>query len=105
MISAKFISQFGKGFSAQNIWNMMLFYQKFSAVQRDLSRTHYKILLRVENPIACIWCMNEPEVQSLFSHHTYGNLAHAHRTYISTGRFCRLVIFNLKETPWKCFSG
>jgi predicted nuclease of restriction endonuclease-like (RecB) superfamily len=79
-LSDRLIAHFGKGFSAQNIWNMRLFYQKFSAMQRELqgdpengilsalrrelSWTHYKILLRVENPKACIWYMNEAADQN-----------------------------------------
>jgi len=79
-LSDRLTTHFGKGFSAQNIWNMRLFYQKFSAVQRELkgslengilsalrrelSWTHYKILLRVENPKACIWYMNEAADQN-----------------------------------------
>ena len=79
-LSDRLTTHFGKGFSAQNIWNMRLFYQKFSAVQRELqgslengilsalrrelSWTHYKILLRVENSKACIWYMNEAADQN-----------------------------------------
>lgn len=79
-LSKKLTHEFGKGFSAQNLWNMRLFYNKFSALQRalavknesailsalrrELSWTHYKILLRVEKPSACVWYMHEAADQN-----------------------------------------
>lgn len=79
-ISRKLSLEFGKGFSAQNLWNMRQFYQKFSsmrrelqveegeeilsALRRELSWTHYKVLLRVEKPEACIWYMHEAADQN-----------------------------------------
>ena len=74
-ISQKPTAEFGKGYSSQNLWNMRQFYLKFSALRRELridddsqilstlwrelSWSHYKALLRVEKPDACIWYMNE----------------------------------------------
>lgn len=79
-ISRKLTAEFGKGFSAQNLWNMRQFYQKFSsmrrelqveegaeilsALRRELSWTHYKVLLRVEKPEACVWYMHEAADQN-----------------------------------------
>ena len=79
-ISSRLTVEFGTGFSAQNLWNMRQFYQKFSslrrelsiggseeilsALRRELSWTHYKALLRVENPQACIWYMHEAAEQN-----------------------------------------
>lgn len=79
-LSTRLTNEFGKGFSVQNLWNMRQFYQKFSALQRELkvekeseilsalrrelSWTHYKALLRVEKPRACIWYMNEAAGQN-----------------------------------------
>lgn len=79
-ISRRLTAEFGNGFSAQNLWNMRQFYQKFSslrrelainddsgilsALRRELSWTHYKALLRVEKPDACIWYMNEAAEQN-----------------------------------------
>ena len=43
---------FGKGFDDSNLWNMRKFYQEypiFDAVRRELSWTHYRILMRVDN--------------------------------------------------------
>lgn len=79
-ISVRLTAEFGRGFSAQNLWNMRLFYQKFSAVRRELgvaeeteilsavrrelTWTHYKALLRVEKLQACVWYMNEAADQN-----------------------------------------
>lgn len=35
-ISQKLTSEFGKGFSAQNLWNMRQFYNTFTSMQREL---------------------------------------------------------------------
>ncbi len=79
-LSDKLTKEFGKGFSSQNLWNMRLFFQKFSALRRELkiddssdilsalrrelSWTHYKTLLRVEKPMACVWYMHEAADQN-----------------------------------------
>lgn len=54
-LSAKLSSEFGKGFDKSNLWNMRAFYlsyPKIDAVRRELSWTHYRLLLRVEKPEA-----------------------------------------------------
>jgi len=51
-LAEKLTTEFGKWFSEQNLWNMRQFYTIFpilSAVSRELTRTHYRILMRVEN--------------------------------------------------------
>ncbi len=51
-LSLRLSSEFGKGFSTQNLWNMRQFYSYFpilSSLRRELSWTHYKMILRVEN--------------------------------------------------------
>lgn len=55
-------TEFGKGFDASNLRYMRLFYQAFpirDALRHELSWTHYRILLRVENDQARQWYMNE----------------------------------------------
>ena len=45
----------GKGFQARNLWWMKDFYLKFpilNAVRSELAWTHYRLLLKVENPAA-----------------------------------------------------
>ena len=53
---------FGRGFDRSNLWHMRSFYlsyPKLDAVRRELSWTHYRILLRVENPDARGFYKNE----------------------------------------------
>lgn len=59
--------EFGKGFDASNLRYMRLFYQAFpirDALRHELSWTHYRRLLRVENDNARHWYMNESAVQN-----------------------------------------
>jgi predicted nuclease of restriction endonuclease-like (RecB) superfamily len=52
-ISIRLKKEFGKGFDKCNLWNMRAFYlgyPKIDALRRELSWTHYRLLLRVEKP-------------------------------------------------------
>jgi len=54
-LSQKLLADFGKGFDIKNLWNMRQFYQTYPilyAVRRELSWTHYRILMRVDKPEA-----------------------------------------------------
>lgn len=75
-LSGRLTDDFGSGFHASNLWNMRQFYQVYpilDAVRRELSWTHYRILMRVEKPearsfyeIECIknnWSARELERQ------------------------------------------
>lgn len=75
-LSERLTKDFGSGFHASNLWNMRQFYQTYpilDAVRRELSWTHYRILMRVEKPearsfyeIECIknnWSARELERQ------------------------------------------
>ncbi len=47
--------EYGTGFSRQSLWNYRQFYTEFpilSALRRELTWTHYKLLMRVQNPEA-----------------------------------------------------
>lgn len=60
-------ARFGKGFDASNLRYMRLFYQAFpicDALRHELSWTHYRTLLRVENTNARRWYMNEAVTQN-----------------------------------------
>jgi len=51
-ISKKLTQEYGKGFSERNLWhirNFYLIYPKVNALRSELSWTHYRLLLRVEN--------------------------------------------------------
>ena len=66
-LSVKLNSDFGKGFSEQSLWNMRLFYLKFpilSALRRELTWTHYKILLRIANKNALSYYIQEAAEQN-----------------------------------------
>ena len=60
-------TEFCKGFDATNLWHMRRFFLAFpilDAVRRELSWTHYRTLLRVENDQARQWYMNEAANQN-----------------------------------------
>ena len=61
-VSARLSAEFGKGFSYVNLTNMRKFYMQFPnvyAVRKELTWTHYRSLIRVENPKAREVYMNE----------------------------------------------
>ena len=61
-LSKKLTAEFGKGFTVRNLWAMRQFYLQFPilhAVRAELSWTHYRSLIRVENPKAREVYMNE----------------------------------------------
>jgi len=52
-LSIKLSTEFGRGFDKPNLWNMRAFFfcfPKIDALRRELSWTHYRLLLRVEKP-------------------------------------------------------
>lgn len=66
-LSAKLTAEFGKGFDVTNLRNMRRFYELFpirDALRLELSWTHYRVLLRVENPGAREWYMAEAANQN-----------------------------------------
>ncbi|MFT7387157.1 MAG: putative nuclease of restriction endonuclease-like (RecB) superfamily [Candidatus Endobugula sp.] len=61
-LSERLRQRFGKGFDVTNLRNMRRFYQLFpirDAVRLELSWTHYRILMRIENPKAREWYAQE----------------------------------------------
>jgi predicted nuclease of restriction endonuclease-like (RecB) superfamily len=59
--------EFGRGFDATNLRHMRGFFQAFpirDALRRELSWTHYRLLLRVASPEARQWCMTEAATQN-----------------------------------------
>lgn len=61
-LSGRLTAEFGKGFDASNLRNMRLFYQAFpncDALRHELTWTHYRLLLRVEDKKAREWYINE----------------------------------------------
>ena len=54
-LSKRLSGEFGKGFDRSNLWHMRTFYVMFptlDALRQELTWTHYRLLLRVENPDA-----------------------------------------------------
>ena len=54
-LSVRLKADFGKGFDRSNLWHMRSFYLSYpilDALRRELSWTHYRLLLRVEKPEA-----------------------------------------------------
>jgi predicted nuclease of restriction endonuclease-like (RecB) superfamily len=62
-LSKRLAQGFGKGFDRSNLWHMRKFYRTFpnflDAPRRELSWTHYRLLLRVENEDARNFYLNE----------------------------------------------
>jgi predicted nuclease of restriction endonuclease-like (RecB) superfamily len=61
-LSEHLTREYGKGFDVTNLRTMRRFYQSFpirDAVRLELSWTHYRVLLRLENPQARDWYMLE----------------------------------------------
>lgn len=60
-------AEFGKGYDASNLYKMSRFYRLFpnlDAVRLELSWTHYRSLLRVDDVAARLWYMNEAADQN-----------------------------------------
>ena len=66
-LSKQLSAEYGKGFEERNLRNMRKFYQLFPiwhALRTELSWTHYRALIRVDNERARIWYMQEAQQQS-----------------------------------------
>ena len=66
-LAARLTADFGKGFDARELRKMRQFYllfPKWDAVRPELSWTHYRLLLRVENQAARDWYMNEAAAEN-----------------------------------------
>ena len=58
--------EFGKGFSAPSLWNYRQFYLAFpilSTLWRELTWSHFRMLLRIKNTDARTWYANEAAAQ------------------------------------------
>ena len=66
-LAVKLTEEFGRGFDASNLRNMRLFYLAFpicDALRHELSWTHYRTLLRVEDEQAREWYAKEAVAQN-----------------------------------------
>jgi predicted nuclease of restriction endonuclease-like (RecB) superfamily len=65
-LASSLAEEFGRGFDTSNLRYMRLFYQAFpkrDALRHELSWTHYRTLLRVEEEPARLWYMKEAASQ------------------------------------------
>ena len=61
-LSLRLMMEYGNGYDARNLRYMRAFYLSFpiwNAVRSELGWTHYRILMRVDDPIAREWYTNE----------------------------------------------
>src|SRR5262245_19985815 len=62
-LAVRLTAEFGKGFDRSNLWHMRSFYVAYpilDALRRELSWTHFRTLLKIENPDARRFYENEP---------------------------------------------
>ena len=61
-LSKKLTDEFGRGFSEQNLWTIRQFYMTFPILQtlsRELTWSHYSLIIRIESPQKRDWYMQE----------------------------------------------
>ena len=69
-LSRQLGDEFGKGFSVANLWNFKQFYlvfpeeEKLYALRRELSWTHYRLIMRVGNAVARNYYIREAAEQN-----------------------------------------
>ncbi|MCI4431826.1 MAG: DUF1016 family protein [Burkholderiales bacterium] len=62
LLAERLTVEFGKGFSAQSLWNFRQFHLEFpilSTAWRELSWSHYRLLMRVQDAAARRWYADE----------------------------------------------
>lgn len=67
LLAERLTAEFGRGFDVSNLRHMRVFYISFpirDALRRELSWTHYRSLLRVDDATARTWYMNEAADQN-----------------------------------------
>jgi predicted nuclease of restriction endonuclease-like (RecB) superfamily len=65
-LAERLTAEFGKGFDARNLWQMRNFHLAFpnvNALRAELSWTHYRLLLRLDSPVARQWYADEAVAQ------------------------------------------
>ena len=66
VLAKRLTAEFGKGFSASSLWNYRQFYLDFpilATAWRELSWSHFKMMLRVKDQDARTWYANEAATQ------------------------------------------
>ena len=65
-IAETLTAEFGSGFDTSNLRNMRMLFQAFpirDALRHELSWTHYRLLMRLDDPLAREWYANETDAQ------------------------------------------
>lgn len=90
-LSKALTGEFGKGFSIANLENFRKFYSTFSenekpyALRRELSWTHYRLIMRVENPVAIQFYVKECAEQNWSTRQLERNIkTHFHQRTLSS---------------------
>lgn len=68
-LSRQLTGEFGKGFTVANLWNFRQFYlafpdEKLYALRRELTWSHYRLIMRVDNPKARDYYLREAAEQN-----------------------------------------
>ena len=66
-LGERLTAEFGKGFDASNLYKMTQFYRLFpnlDALRLNLSWTHYRLVLRLDDQVAREWYANEAAAQN-----------------------------------------
>ena len=61
-LSIELTKEYGEAFNKSSLWRMIQFYECFpivASVKRELSCTHYRYIMRVKNPVARDYYINE----------------------------------------------
>lgn len=83
VLSKRLGDEFGKGFSVANLWNFRQFFlafpstEKLYALRRELSWTHYRLIMRVENAQARDYYIREAAEQNWSSRQLERNIRSA----------------------------
>ncbi len=65
-LAERLTAEFGKGFDGSSLRRMRQFYLAFpnrAALRHELSWTHYRLIIKVENEVARSWYMNEASAE------------------------------------------
>jgi predicted nuclease of restriction endonuclease-like (RecB) superfamily len=107
-LSEKLTAEFGNGFTKRNLHAMRQFYMQFPivhALRAQLTWTHYRSLIRVENPKAREVYMNEAAdnawstrfLDQQVDKHYYERLISTHKEAINQLNIKQIIIDNLQK--------
>ena len=102
-LSKQLSAEFGRGFTEANIWNFRQFYlifqtdEKLYALRRELTWTHYRLIMRLENPSARDYYMQEAAEQNWSTRALERQINSLYYERILTSRNKAPVIEEMKE--------